>query len=58
MPPPAHQADKIDSAQGQGSQARLAMDHSDILEQYKEMGWSLVSGDMSWDAEAKDGKGA
>jgi hypothetical protein len=34
------------------------MDHSDILEQYKEMGWSLVSGDMSWDAEAKDGKGA
>ena len=51
-------AAKIDASSTPTPQPRIAMDHSDILEQYKELGWSLVSGDMSWDAEAKDGKGA
>jgi hypothetical protein len=47
---------KIDAPKNPEPQARLPMDHSEILGQYKELGWSLVSGDMSWDAEAKDGR--
>jgi len=34
------------------------VDHTELLDAYKEIGWQVVSGDMSWDATAKKGEGA
>lgn len=40
-----------------GSHARMT-DTAEILSTYEELGWSVVSGDMAWDASAKKGQGA
>ena len=40
------------------SHQKQRMDHSELLQSYNEIGWSIVSGDMGWDATAKKGEGA
>lgn len=56
LPPPALKIDWLKTSQ---PKARKDMaDHSELLSSYEEIGWSIVSGDMGWDASAKKGAGA
>ena len=48
---------KVDSPKTSHSSHKMT-DHSEMLQSYSNIGWEIVSGDMTWDQTAKKGVGA